>query len=56
MISPKAEAFRVAGVDNTLSRITKKEVKFYVPESLQDQMTLGQEIYFSANDKAKSFS
>lgn len=56
MISPKAEAFRVAGVDNSLSRITKKEVKFYVPESLQDQIILGQEIYFSASDEAKSFT
>lgn len=56
MISPKAEAFRVAWVDNTLSRITKKEVKFYVPESLQDQIALGQEIYFSASDEAKLFS
>lgn len=56
MVSSNMEAFRVAWVDNTLSRITKKEVKFYVPESLQDQIILDQEIYFSASDAAKSFT
>jgi len=56
MISPKGEAFRIAWVDNSLSRITKKEIKFYVPENLQDQIKMWQEVYFSASDEAKSFS
>jgi len=56
MISPSMEAFRVAWVDNSLSRITKKEIQFYVPENLQDQIEMWQEVYFSANDEAKSFT
>ena len=56
MISPNQESFRVAWVDNSLSRITKKEIKFYVPENLQDQIQMGQEIYFSAGDQQKSFT
>jgi len=56
MISPKSEAFRVAWVDNTLSRITKKEIQFYVPENLQDQIEVWQDVYFSASDSSKSFS
>jgi multidrug efflux pump subunit AcrA (membrane-fusion protein) len=56
MISPKGEAFRIAWVDNSLSRITKKEIKFYVPENLQDQIEMWQEVYFSASDEAKSFT
>ena len=56
MISPNQESFRVAWVDNSLSRITKKEIKFYVPENLQDQIQMGQEVYFSAGDQQKSFT
>jgi len=56
MISPSMEAFRVAWVDNSLSRITKKEIKFYVPENLAGQIEMWQEVYFSASDEAKSFT
>ncbi len=56
MVSPKNEAFRITGVDNSLSRVTKQEIKFYVPENLQDQIESGQEIYFSTANESKSFS
>lgn len=56
MVSPKKEAFRITGVDNSLSRVTKQEIKFYVPENLQDQIESGQEIYFSTANESKSFS
>lgn len=56
MVSPKNEAFRITGVDNSLSRITKQEIKFYVPENLQDQIESGQEVYFSTANESKSFS
>jgi len=56
MVSPKNEAFRITGVDNSLSRVTKQEIKFYVPENLQDQIESGQEVYFSTANESKSFS
>jgi len=56
MVSPKNEAFRITGVDNSLSRTTKQEIKFYVPENLQDQIESGQEVYFSTANESKSFS
>ena len=56
MISPSMEAFRIAWVDNSLSRITKKEIQFYVPENLQDQIEMWQEVYFSASDEGKAFT
>lgn len=56
-IGPNIEAFRVSWVETTLSRITKKEIKFYVPENLKDNLELNDEIYFSPwNDKDKSFT
>ena len=55
MLSPMNEAFRVAQVDNSLSRITKQEVKFFVPENLQNQIELGQEVYFSTANESQSF-
>ncbi len=56
MISEGIEVFRVSWVDNTLSRITKKEIKFYVPESLQWKIQIWQEVYFSSHDSGKTFS
>ena len=56
MVSPKGEAFRVAWVDNSLSRITKQEIKFFVPESLQDQIELDMQVYFSTANESKSFT
>lgn len=56
MVSTKSEAFRVAGVDNSLSRITKQEIKFFVPENLQDQIELDMEVYFSTANESKSFT
>lgn len=55
-ISPSIEAFRISGVDTTLSRITKKEVKFYVPENLKDSLVMWDEISFSLWDKSASFT
>lgn len=56
MVSPKSEAFRIVWVDNSLSRITKNEIKFYVPEGLQNQIQIGQNIYFSVSDESTSFT
>ncbi|QFR38843.1 HlyD family efflux transporter periplasmic adaptor subunit [Candidatus Gracilibacteria bacterium 28_42_T64] len=53
-ISPNMEAFRLTGVDTTLSRITKKEVKFYVPENVVKNLGIGKEIVFSLGDKIDS--
>gem|GEM_PF-3487597 len=36
----------MTGVETTLARITKQEVKFYVPESLKENVELGKEITF----------
>lgn len=56
-ISPNNEAFRVSWVDTTLSRITKKEVKFYVPENLKDSVEIWNEIYFYYwDDETKTFT
>lgn len=55
-ISPGIEAFRVSGVNTTLSRITKKEVKFFVPENLKDSLVMWDEISFSLWDKSTSFT
>jgi len=56
MISPSIEAYRVSGVNNSLSRIAKKEIKFFVPESLQWKFEIGQEVYFSSSNEAQTFS
>ena len=56
MVSPKSEAFRLAGVGNSLSRITKKEIKFFIPENLQDQIELWQGVYFSTANESQSFT
>jgi len=53
-ISPNMEAFRITWVDTTLSRITKKEVKFYVPENLKENLNLWKEIFFSLWDNNES--
>jgi hypothetical protein len=44
------EAFRLTDVKTTLSKITKKEVKFLVPESLKENIVMGKEIIFSLGD------
>lgn len=49
-ISPSMEAFRITWVENSLSKITKKEVKFYVPENLKNNLSLNKEISFSLLD------
>lgn len=56
MMSPSMEAFRVSWVDNSLSRITKHEIKFFIPENLQGSFQLWQEVYFSLDDEAKTFT
>ena len=56
-ISPNNEAFRLSWVDTTLSRITKKELKFYVPENLKNNIELWKVISFSNwDDKWKTFT
>lgn len=55
-ISSNLEAFRISWVDSTLSRITKKEVKFYVPEHLKENIKIDNEIYFSLPDSSKVFT
>lgn len=46
-ISPNTEAFRLTWVETSLSKITKKEIKFYVPENLKENIEIGQEVTFS---------
>jgi len=46
------EAFRIAGVDNSLSRVTKKEIKFFVPESLQGDLEMDKQVTFITSDDA----
>lgn len=56
-ISKNTQAFRISWVDNTLSRITKKEVKFYIPENVKNSVKLWKEItFFSQNGQSKSFT
>jgi len=56
-ISLNTEAFRISGVETSLSKITKKEVKFYVPENLKEDLKLEKEInFFLWDDKKKSFT
>lgn len=56
-ISPNIEAFRLAWVETTLSRITKKEIKFHIPENLKDNLEMWKEITFSNWDNEwKSFT
>ena len=50
--SSSMEAFRIAGVDNSLSRVTKKEIKFLVPESLQGDVQMDKEVMFTTSDDA----
>ena len=51
-ISPNWEVFRVTGVKNSLSKVTKKEIKFFVPESLKKSIELNKEITFYFGDNA----
>jgi len=44
--------FRVTGVKNSLSKVTKKEIKFFVPESLKKSIELNKEITFYFGDNA----
>ena len=56
-ISSNIEAFRLAWVETTLSRITKKEIKFHIPENLKDNLEMWKEITFSNWDNEwKSFT
>lgn len=56
-ISSNLESFRISWVETTLSRITKKEVKFYVPENIKDDLEIWKEIIFSVWDNEnKSFT
>lgn len=55
-ISPNNEAFRLSWVNNSLSKITKKEVKFFVPQELKDEISLNKEIYFDLWNEQKSYT
>ena len=56
-ISPNMEVFRLTNVETTLSRITKKEVKFFVPETLKENIIQWKEIMFSLWDnESKNFT
>lgn len=55
-ISPNNEVFRISGAKTSLARITKKEIKFYVPENLKDNLRYEKQIHFYPSDnKTKSF-
>ena len=56
-ISLHTEAFRISGVETSLSKITKKEIKFYVPENVKENLKLEKEIsFYSSDDKNKGFT
>lgn len=56
-VSPNMEIFRLSWVNTTLSKITKKEVKFYVPENIKDDLELGKQIRFNLwNDDNTTFT
>ncbi len=56
-ISSNKEAFRVTWVKNSLSKITKKEIKFFVPESLKQNIELNKEItFYFWNEKNQTFT
>lgn len=55
-IQLNTEAFRITWVNTTLSKITKKEVKFYVPENIKENLSIWKEITFSLwNNKESNF-
>ncbi|MGB2111188.1 MAG: hypothetical protein ACPHY8_05055 [Patescibacteria group bacterium] len=39
-VSMSAEAFRISGVETSLSKITKKEIKFYIPEDVKENVEM----------------
>ena len=56
-ISSNNEVFRLTDVETTLSRITKKEVKFFVPETLKENIIQWKEISFSLwSNESKTFT
>ncbi len=56
-VSMSAEAFRISGVETSLSKITKKEIKFYIPEDVKENVEMWKIITFSHWDNEwKSFT
>lgn len=56
-ISTNMEIFRLTNIETTLSRITKKEIKFLVPESLWKNIVMWKEIIFSIwNNESMSYT
>lgn len=56
-VSTSVEAFRISGVETSLSKITKKEIKFYLPEDLKENVEMWKIIIFSHWDnERKSFT
>ena len=49
-VTQNKEAFRLIWVATDLAKWAKKEVKFYVPEYLLSEITIGKEINFSTTD------
>ncbi len=49
-VTQSKEAFRLIWVATDLAKWAKKEVKFYVPEYLLSEITIGKEINFSTTD------
>jgi hypothetical protein len=50
-ISKNMEVFRLIEVQTTLSKITRKEIKFLVPETLWDNILMWREVKFSIWNK-----
>lgn len=56
-ISTNWEVFRISWVNTSLAKITKKEIKFYVPEHLKDNISLWNQVSFSVwNENQTSFT
>jgi len=56
-VSQNMESFRLGGVSTSLSKITKKEIKFYIPEHVRENIKIDKQVYFSLwDDSWKTFT
>ena len=56
-ITQSTESFRLAWVTTSLSKKAKKEIKFYIPESIKNQIEIWKEVNFTFwSDSAKTFT
>lgn len=57
IVSPMKSSFELIGVDTTLSKKAKAEIKFGIPEGLRGEITLGMNIeFFPLDSELESYS